>query len=65
MSAGSSKGPRPAQPGLQEERYSLRAMLEEVALESHAGAIGAEKLHRNDVRKIFRAKPKKRRATQG
>lgn len=65
MSADPAKAARAAQPVLQEERYSLRTMLEEVVLESHAGAIGAEKLHRNDVRKIFRTKPKQRRAAQG
>jgi len=65
MSATSRKTAATVLPELQEERYSLRDMLAEVALESQDGAFGAQKLHQKDVRKVFRAKPKKRRAPQG
>jgi DNA-binding NarL/FixJ family response regulator len=64
MSAPPAKTLSSAQPALQEERYSLRDMLAAVALESHAGAIGGEKLHQKDAQKIFRAKPKLRRVAQ-
>jgi hypothetical protein len=63
MSTDSGKSTK-VQPALQEERYSLRDMLAEVALESQDGTFGAERLHQKDVRKIFRAKPLKRRAAQ-
>jgi hypothetical protein len=47
-----------------EVRYSLREMLVEVATERSAGSLGAEKLHSRDIRKIFRAKPRKSRDAQ-
>lgn len=54
--------PDPSEPsGLREERYSLQAMLAEVAVERQSGAFGMEKFHRQDIRKIFVPKPRKRR----
>lgn len=49
---------------LNEVRYSLREMMVEVASERRAGAMGAEKLHRKDIRKMFRSKPLKSRGPQ-
>ena len=43
--------------GLKEERYSLRAMLAEVAAESQVGSLGSQKMHPKDIRKLFRKKP--------
>jgi hypothetical protein len=49
---------------LNEVRYSLREMMVEVTTERQSGSMGAEKLHRKDIRKLFRAKPRKPRDTQ-
>lgn len=51
-------------PELTEERYCLRDMLAEVKMETRAGALGAEKLHQKDIRKLFRAKSPRPRATK-
>ncbi len=49
---------------LREERYCLRDMLVDVAQEREAGAFGQEKLRRADIRKVIKAKPRKRRAAE-
>jgi len=38
---------------LTEVRFSLRELLAEVAEERASGALGAEKLHQRDIRKLF------------
>jgi hypothetical protein len=52
------------QSALNEVRYSLREMLVEVAAERSSGALGAEKLHRKDIRKMFRTKPRQPRGAK-
>lgn len=47
---------------LKEVRFSLADLLAEAAAEHQTGAFGMEKLHRQDVRRIFRSKRPKRRA---
>ena len=47
-----------------EVRYSLREMLVEVATERSSGSLGAEKLHRKDIRKLFRTQRGKPRDAQ-
>lgn len=52
------------QSALNEVRYSLREMLVEVAAERSSGALGSEKLHRKDIRKMFRTKPRQPRGAK-
>lgn len=47
---------------LREVRYNLRDLLAEVAIEQETGAFGMEKLQQKDIGKLFKAKPRKRRA---
>ncbi len=47
-----------------EVRYSLREILAEVASERASGTMGAEKMHRKEIRKLFRAKPRQPRAAK-
>jgi hypothetical protein len=56
--------PARGESALKEVRYSLREMLVEVATERSSGALGSEKLHRNDIRKMFRPKARKSREAQ-
>ncbi len=49
---------------MNEVRYSLREMLVEVATERSSGSLASEKLHRKDIRKMFRAQPRKPREAQ-
>jgi hypothetical protein len=51
----------PAAP-LREVRYSLKQLLEEVAVERLSGAFGQEKLGQKDIRRAFKAKSRSRRA---
>ncbi len=46
---------------LMEIRYSLREMLAEVASDREGNAYGMERLQSEDIKKAFKAKPKKRR----
>lgn len=48
-----------------EVRFSLAQLLHEAAEERKGGAFGTEKVHQQDIRKIFRAKNRKPRASQG
>jgi hypothetical protein len=49
---------------LNEVRYSLSEMLVEVATERSSGALGAERMHPKDIRKMFSPKPRKPREAQ-
>lgn len=60
MSAPGKPLPARGKSAMNEVRYSLREMMVEVAAERSSGALGAEKLHRKDIRKMFRSKPRKR-----
>ncbi|AOS43651.1 hypothetical protein Verru16b_00703 [Lacunisphaera limnophila] len=64
MNPGNKPPASPAQPELTEERYSLRAMLAEVALETQAGSLGTEKLHQPDIRKLFRTRTTRSRGAK-
>ena len=64
MSEPAKPLPRRGRSRFNEVRYSLREMMVEVASERSSGALGAEKLHRKDIRKMFRTKPRKPRAAQ-
>lgn len=65
MSSATQKPlPGRGQSALNEVRYSLREMLVEVTTERSSGSLGAEKLHRKDIRKMFRAQPRKPREAQ-
>ena len=50
-----------ARPALQETRYSLRDLLEDVAEERTTGALGAEKLRQADIHKVFDAESRAHR----
>jgi hypothetical protein len=49
-------------PGLNEVRFSLREMLVEVQSELQSGVFGQQKLRQEEVRKIFKAHRRSRRA---
>ncbi|MCF3650515.1 hypothetical protein [Synoicihabitans lomoniglobus] len=46
---------------LKEVRYSLRDLLKEVASEQDSGSFGMEKLRQQDIGKMFKKRPRKRR----
>lgn len=48
---------------IQEIRYRLADMLEEVAAERQTGAFGMERLRQSEIRKVIRNKPRKRHAS--
>lgn len=52
--------PSPPHGGLKEVKYSLTAMLEEIKHERAAGAFAMEKLEQQDIKKLFKKKPRKR-----
>jgi hypothetical protein len=61
-----SKEPKSLIPAVSREvRFNLAQLLREAAEERQSGAFGTEKVHQQDIRKIFRAKPRKPRASQG
>ncbi len=64
MSEPAEPRPNRARSACNEVRYSLREILAEVAGERSSGAMGAEKLHAKDIRKMFRAKPRPSRAAK-
>jgi hypothetical protein len=64
MSEPAQTRPGRARSACNEVRYSLKEILAEVASERGSGAMGAEKLHRKDIRKMFRAKPRPSRAAK-
>ncbi len=61
MSAAPTKPAARRHAALNEVRYSLKEMLVEVTAERQSGSLGTEKLHRKDIRKIFRAKTRQSR----
>lgn len=59
-----SKAPDTApstKPTLQETRYSLRELLQDVAEERLTGVFGSEKLHQRDINRVFHAQQRKTR----
>lgn len=56
--------PPDRKPELRETRFTLRTLLQEVADELRNGASGREKLRSAEVRKLFRGKPAKSRASE-
>lgn len=61
MPAPSSPSTPAGDGALREIRFSLRDMLAEVATDRLTGAFGTEKLRQEDVKQLFRAKPRKPR----
>ncbi len=57
-----SPTPTPSGPAVREVRYSLTQLLAEVAVERQTGAFGQEKLSHADIRRVFKAKGRSRRA---
>lgn len=56
------KDPESPHSAVREVRYSLQQLLEEVAAERLSGAFGQEKLGTADIRRVFKSKPRSRRA---
>jgi hypothetical protein len=61
MSAEKKPGAPAGEEEIREVRFSLSALLKEVARERLTGAFGAEKLHQKDIRTVFRPRKRNRR----
>lgn len=54
--------PTAAVPGLNEVRFSLRELLVETEAEYQTGAFGQQKLHQEELSKLFAGRRRSRRA---